>query len=71
MKKENLMGVGSIIKRGVNKSVIVHLPHDAMIYEEQIPKLKNGPLTSEFPGGDYFYIKMLYGKEEYAGKTPR
>ena len=51
------------------ESMIVNLPYDAMIHEKRIPKLKNGPLTGEFPGGDYYYMKKLYGKEEYAGKT--
>ena len=69
MKKENFNTGWKHYKKGhENESVIVHLPHDAMIHEERIPKLKNGPLTSEFPGGDYFYTKMLYGKEEYEGK---
>ena len=29
----------------------VRLPHDAMQYEERIPKLKNGPLVAFYPGG--------------------
>ena len=70
MRRENFNAGWRHYKKGhENASIVVHLPHDAMIYEKRIPKLKNGQLTSEFPGGDYFYTKMLYGKETYAGKT--
>ncbi len=70
MNKENFNPGWTFYKKGhENDSTIVHLPHDAMIFEKRIPRLKNGPLTSEFPGGDYFYTKLLPGKEAYAGKT--
>jgi beta-galactosidase len=70
MQRNNFNAGWTFYKKGHEKeSVIVHLPHDAMIHEKRIPKLKNGSLTGEFPGGDYFYTKTLHGKEEYAGKT--
>ena len=70
MQRNNFNALWTFYKKGHEKeSQVVDLPHDAMIHEKRIPKLKNGPLTSEFPGGDYFYTKMLPGREEYAGKT--
>jgi beta-galactosidase len=70
MNKENFNPGWTFYKKDhENESAIVHLPHDAMLYEKRIPRLKNGPLTGEFPGGDYYYTKMLHGKEEYDGKT--
>jgi len=47
----------------------VHLPHDAMIYEKRVPRLKNGALFGYFPSGDYYYEKLLFGKDEYRYKT--
>ena len=47
----------------------VHLPHDAMQWEERVPGLKNGPLVAEYPGGDYWYEKHFHGDGEMRGKT--
>ncbi|TRZ51537.1 glycoside hydrolase family 2 protein [bacterium] len=70
MQRNNFNAGWTFYKKGHEKeSVVVDLPHDAMIHEKRIPKLKNGPMTSEFPGGDYYYTKNLHGREEYAGKT--
>jgi len=45
------------------KAVIVNLPHDAMIYEDRIPKLKDGALTGFFPSADDYYFKNLFSDE--------
>ena len=50
-------------------ATIVNLPHDAMQFEERIPRLKNGSFTGYYPGGDYIYTRNLFGKEEYASNT--
>lgn len=55
-------------KENPNEKTLVNLPHDAMLYEKRIPGLKNGPLVAEFPGGDYYYEKTLFGDESYADK---
>lgn len=49
--------------------ILVHLPHDAMQLEDRIPRLKNGPLVAEYPGGDYWYEKHLYGDASLKKKT--
>ncbi len=51
------------------KAVIVNLPHDAMIYEDRIPKLKDGSFTGFFPSADYYYVKNLFGDEGFENKT--
>lgn len=47
----------------------VHLPHDAMLFEERLPRLKNGALFGYYPGGDYYYEKKIFGKQEFIGKS--
>ena len=51
------------------EKIPVHLPFDAMQTEARIPNLKNGPLVAEFPGGDYWYEKIIQGTDEYIDKT--
>lgn len=47
----------------------VNLPHDAMLTEKRLPKLKNGNATGFYPGGKYVYTKTLFGKQEYQDKA--
>lgn len=46
----------------------VNLPHDAMLTEERLPRLKNGNATGFYPGGKYVYKKSIFGKPEYKDK---
>lgn len=46
-----------------NQEVIVNLPHDAMIYEDRVRKLKDGALTGFFPSADDYYFKNLFSDE--------
>ena len=70
MKRESFNG-GWIFytKENPEEKTAVRLPHDAMQYEERIPKLKNGPLVAFYPGGDYYYEKDFYGDPFYEGRT--
>lgn len=52
-----------------NEAVIVNLPHDAMICEDRVPKLKDGAFTGFFPSADYYYIKNLFGDAQLKNKT--
>lgn len=56
-------------KENPEEKTAVRLPHDAMQYEERIPKLKNGPLVAFYPGGDYYYEKEFYGDPSYEDQT--
>lgn len=47
----------------------VDLPHDAMLTEARIPKLKDGKNTGYFPGGKYIYTKVIDDACEYDGKV--
>lgn len=47
----------------------VQIPHDAMLTEKRNPKLENGNASGFYPGGKYVYQKMIYGEEEYKGKS--
>ena len=47
----------------------VHLPHDAMLEQKRIPRLKNGSFTGFFPSGDYSYEKNFYGEESYRDQS--
>ena len=70
MKRESFNG-GWIFytKENPEEKTAVRLPHDAMQYEERIPKLKNGPLVAFYPGGDYYYEKEFYGDPSYEDQT--
>ena len=70
MKRESFNG-GRIFytKENPEEKTAVRLPHDAMQYEERIPKLKNGPLVAFYPGGDYYYEKEFYGDPSYEDQT--
>ncbi len=59
----------SALTSGNGKSVIVNLPHDAMVHEERTPDTANGTQTGYFPGGTYTYTKVLHAPEEWADKT--
>ena len=48
---------------------IVQLPHDAMLAENRLPKLKNGPATAYFPGGKYVYTKNLFADKQMENKS--
>lgn len=45
------------------KAERITLPHDAMIHQERIPRLKNGSYTGFYPCGDYYYIKRFFAEE--------
>ncbi|HIT89902.1 MAG TPA: DUF4982 domain-containing protein [Candidatus Merdenecus merdavium] len=46
----------------------VHLPYDAMIYEERKPDTPNGAQTGFYPGGRYIYQKRFLVEEKLRGK---
>lgn len=46
----------------------VHLPHDAMIYEERTPDTPNGAQTGFYPGGRYIYQKRFSVPREWSGR---
>lgn len=54
---------------GVSPMETVHLPHDAMIYEECKADTANGARTGFFPGGEYVYVKKLFAPCEWVKKT--
>lgn len=47
----------------------ISIPHDAMLTEERDSDMENGSATGYYPGGKYYYKKMLYFGEEHRGKT--
>lgn len=42
-----------------NDRKLVNLPHDAMLTEKRIPRLKEGAASGYFPGGTYVYEKIF------------
>lgn len=42
----------------------IDIPHDAMIHEQRRPQSNNGARTGYFPGGKYFYEKVLTADDE-------
>lgn len=58
----------SMLMGGGDMSTI-HLPHDAMIHEEQTPDTKNGSQTGFYPGAEYVYLKKIYAPKEWLEKT--
>lgn len=48
---------------------LLDVPHDAMLEEKRNGSLKNGSAVGYFPGGKYYYAKVLYGEESLRGKT--
>ena len=79
MIRENFNRDWKIIK-GSNSSMLsmlmgggdmstIHLPHDAMIHEEQTQDTKNGAQTGFYPGAEYVYLKKLYAPEEWILKV--
>lgn len=46
----------------------VHLPYDAMIYEERTPDTPNGAQTGFYPGGRYCYQKTFVAPKEWEEK---
>ena len=49
--------------------VSVRLPHDAMITEKRSANCLNGVNTGYFPGGVYYYERILFIDEEDIGKS--
>ena len=54
---------------GADDSMIVQLPHDAMVHEERTPDTANGTQTGYWPGGIYTYEKTLFAPEEWKDRT--
>ncbi len=48
---------------------LVDAPHDAMLEEKRNGSLKNGSAMGYFPGGKYYYRKILFGEESLRDKT--
>ncbi len=70
MKKINFNKDWSYYKKGEEENVqVVHLPHDAMLYQKRLPKLKNGNFTGFFPSGDYYYVKKFFADESFRDKN--
>ena len=70
MKKINFNKDWIYYKKGEEENAqAVHLPHDAMLYQKRMPKLKNGDFTAFFPSGDYYYVKTFFADESYCDKT--
>lgn len=44
---------------GQGKQKFIHLPEDAMIFEERTQDTKNGAQTGFYPGGEYIYVKEI------------
>lgn len=52
-----------------SEATMISIPHDAMLTEGRIPNMENGSASGFYPGGKYYYKKMLYFGEENRGKT--
>lgn len=63
------LGRDWIFKREACPSVIVNLPHDAMLEETRRADCHNGVHTGYFPGGKYIYTKRFEILAEQIGKT--
>ena len=69
MLRKNFNADWKFYKEGSEgSSVDVHLPHDAMLLEDRLPRLKNGSSVGFFPGGTYYYVKNIFGEDEYKDK---
>ncbi len=55
-------------KRGREGSVLVNIPHDAMIHEERTPECESGSAGAYFPGGIYEYEKLFDVPADWTGK---
>lgn len=51
------------------KEILVHLPHDAMLYEKRLAGMQNGAAAGFYPGGKYVYCKKMFGEKEYESQT--
>lgn len=56
-------------KKGTERRIPVTIPHDAMIHEKRDPACLNGMNTGYYPGGCYYYEKMLEIPKPLAGKS--
>ncbi|HIR70377.1 MAG TPA: DUF4982 domain-containing protein [Candidatus Pullilachnospira gallistercoris] len=54
---------------GEDDSIVVQLPHDAMVHEERTPDTANGTQTGYWPSGIYTYEKTLFAPGEWKDKT--
>lgn len=69
MRKEKINTSWQFWKEGQSEKTAVHLPHDAMILEQRQPDLEKGNATGFYPGGKYYYEKIVFGKAEYENSS--
>lgn len=69
MKKYKINMDWTFWKDGEEIKKALNLPHDAMLEETRRPDLPKGSGSGFFPGGKYWYEKVIFGCEEYRDQT--
>lgn len=69
MKRQVWNAEWTFWKDGSTEKRTVDVPYDAMLQETRVPNIKDGPASGCYPGGKYFYEKVLCLTEEEAAGT--